>query len=252
MADSALDSIVIVLVQPQDPVNIAGTIRAMKNMGVTRLRLVDPAPYTHERIIGIAHDTEEIVASVTHCATVAEALAGCVRVFGFTARRRAAKREVITPKAAASVALTHAADGEVAIMFGREDRGLSNDELDMANTLVTIPTTGHPSLNLAQAVLIALYELHLAADDATRVLAPPRKDAPPATSEQFELAFADAERALEQMEFFKMRYRAHVLRSLRSLVFRANPDAREILLLRALGVEVQRTIERIRRKAEAP
>jgi TrmH family RNA methyltransferase len=252
MPESALNSIVVVLVQPQDPVNIAGTIRAMKNMGVTHLRLVDPAPYTYERIVGIAHDTDEIIESVTHYATVAEALAGCVRVLGFTARRRAAKREVITPKAAASVALEYASEGQVAIMFGREDRGLSNEELDMANTLVTIPTTGHPSLNLAQAVLVALYELHLAAADATRVLAPPRKDAPPATSEQFELAFADAEKALEHMEFFKTRYRAHVLRSLRSLLFRANPDAREILLVRALGVEVQRTIERVRRRTEAP
>ena len=71
---------------------------------------------------------------------------------------------------------------------------------------MTIPTTDHASLNLAQAALIALYELHLAAADATRTIAPPRKDAPPPTNEQFEQFFADAERSLAAIEFFKTRF----------------------------------------------
>ena len=100
------------------------------------------------------------------------------------------------------------------------------------------------SLNLAQAVLVAGYELHLAAGDVTRSIAPPKHDAPPPTAEQLEQTFADAERALTAIDFFKTRYPEHVLRSLRSLVFRAAPDSRELTLLRAMAIEVVRTLGR--------
>jgi hypothetical protein len=110
------------------------------------------------------------------------------------------------------------------VLFGREDSGLPNEALDLAHLRVTIPTTAHASLNLAQAVLVALYELHTGAGDATRRLARPRKHAAPPTARQLELAFADAERALAALDFFKTRNAEYVMRSLRSLVFRAEPD----------------------------
>jgi TrmH family RNA methyltransferase len=241
--------VVVVLVEPQDHVNVAATIRAMKNMGVARLRLVNPAPYDLVRIAGIAHDTDEIIAAIQHVDTLAEACADCVHVLGFTARRRAAKLNVLTPRDAANRALEAATEGDIALIFGREDKGLTNDQLDMAHVVATIPTTGHASLNLAQAVLIGLYELHLAAADVTRTMAPPRKAAPPTTAAHFELLFGDAERALEAMDFFKTRYRAHVMRGLRSLVYRAEPDTRETDLLRAMAIEVLRTIDRVARRA---
>ncbi len=235
----------VVLFEPQDPVNIAGTVRAMKNMGLARLRLVSPAAYDPERIEGVAHDTREIVAGIEHFDTLEEAIAGCVGVAGFTARRRSAKREVVDPQSAAVTMLARAHDGPVALLFGREDRGLPNDALDRAHLVVTIPTTAHASLNLAQAVLIALYELHRATPSATRTLAPPRKSAPPSTSEHYERLFADSERALAALEFFKTRHSEHVMRSLRSLAYRASPDSREITLLRAIAIEVMRTIDRL-------
>src|SRR2546423_4645218 len=114
-----------------------------------------------------------------------------------------------------------------------------------ANLIVTIPPTGHASLTLAQAVLISLYELHLSAADATRALAPPRKDAPPATAEEYEQLFADAERGLYAVDFFKTRFHEHIMRSVRTLFYRAAPDSREIALLRAVFIEVVRTIDRI-------
>lgn len=92
--------------------------------------------------------------------------------------------------------------------------------------------------------MIALYEVHLAAAEATRRLAPPRHNAPPATADQYEQLFADAERALRAIDFFKTRFAEHVLRSLRSLTFRAAPDAREITLVRAIAIEVLRTLDR--------
>jgi tRNA/rRNA methyltransferase/tRNA (cytidine32/uridine32-2'-O)-methyltransferase len=248
---SRLAAVNVVLFEPRDPINIAGCARAMKNMGLSSLRLVRPVAYDSQRLIGVAHDTEEILAGIRHYDTLDEALADCVRVAGFTARRRAAKRQVVTPENAAENLLEFAERGPVALLFGREDRGLPNDALDRAHLVVTIPTTGHASLNLAQAVLIALYELHLASGDATRKLAPPRKAADAPTSEQYELLFTDASQALEAIAFFKTRNDEHVMRSLRSLVFRAAPDGRELDLLRAMAIEVMRTIDRVKRGLSA-
>ena len=247
MTGSALDAVRVVLHEPQDPVNIAATIRAMKNMGVTRLRLVQPVEYDPWRLEGIAHDTQDVIDRVERFDDLDSALADCVRVVGFTARRRAAKRPVTDPRTAAADLLQHAGDGPVAVLFGREDRGLQNAELDRAHVVVTIPTTGHASLNLAQAVLVGLYELHVCAADATRTLRPPRKAAPPSTAAEYELLYADIERALTRMDFFKTRNAEHVMRSLRTLLGRAAPDARELALVRAVAIEVVRTIERIER-----
>jgi TrmH family RNA methyltransferase len=237
MSDSLLASVVVVLFEPQDPVNIAATVRAMKNMGVSRLRLVRPVEYDVVRLEGIAHNTMELIERIEHFDTFDAAVADCIRVVGFTARRRAAKLRIIDPKAAAAELLDVAADGPVALALGREDSGLPNEILDRVHAAVTIPTTDHASLNLAQAALIGLYELHLAAADATRTMAPPRKDAPPATNEQFEQFFADAERSLTAIEFFKSHFPEHIMRTLRSLTFRATPNARELSLLRAIALE---------------
>jgi TrmH family RNA methyltransferase len=243
---SALDNICVVLVEPQDPVNIAGVVRAMKNMGVRQLRLVNPVEYDPSRVERVAHDTRDIVSEVRHFASLDEAIADCVFAAGFTARRRKAKWKLVSPREVAAPMLAAAAEGPVAIFFGREDHGLSNESLDRAHAVVTIPTSDHPSLNLAQAVLIALYELHILAN-ASRTIAPPRKDAPPASAEQLQRYFADADKALATIDFFRTRNEELVLRSLRSLTYRAAPDAREIDLMRSIAIEVMRAIERASR-----
>jgi tRNA/rRNA methyltransferase/tRNA (cytidine32/uridine32-2'-O)-methyltransferase len=238
----------VVLHEPQDPVNIAAVVRAMKNMGLAALTLVRPAEYDASRIHFVAHDSDDVVAGIRHCETVDEALQGCVRVAAYTARQRAAKRRVAEPRGAAEELVQSTLEGDVALLFGREDRGLDNEALDRAHIVVTIPTTGYASLNLAQAALIAMYELRLAAPTFARARRAPRKDAPPATSDQFERLFSDVERALGAIEFFKTRNEELVLRSFRSLTFRAAPDAREIELLRAMAIEVSRSLERARQR----
>lgn len=244
MTDSLLASVVVVMYEPQDPVNIAATVRAMKNMGVSRLRLVRPVEYEAIRLEGIAHGTMDLIERIEHFDSFDAAVADCIRTLGFTARRRAAKLRLIDPKQAASELLEVAADGAVALVFGREDSGLPNEILDRVHGAVTIPTTDHASLNLAQAALIGLYELHLAAADATRTIAPPRKDAPPPTNEQFEQFFTDAEQSLAAIEFFKTRFPEHIMRTLRSLTFRAAPNARELSLIRAMALEVRNYLKR--------
>jgi tRNA/rRNA methyltransferase/tRNA (cytidine32/uridine32-2'-O)-methyltransferase len=247
MPESLLENVVVVLYEPLDPVNIAGTVRAMKNMGVATLRLVRPVAYEPVRLEGIAHGTMDLIERIAHHDEFDDAIADCVRAVGFTARRRAAKWRVIDPKQAAGELLELAGDGKVALVFGREDSGLPNEIIDRLHAAVTIPTTDHASLNLAQAVLIGLYELHLGAADATRTLAPPRKAAPPPTAEQLEQYFADAARALEAIEFFKTRHAEHIMRTVRSLTMRAGPDARELSLIRAMAIEVVRYMERTAR-----
>lgn len=247
MAEPLLERVRVVLVEPQDPVNVAATVRAMKNMGVRDLRLVRPKSFEPDRIEVVAHDTRDVVERIRCVETIDEAVADCVRVAAFTARRRAAKWALADPREAAADLLLAAVDGPIAVVFGREDRGLANDDLDRAHLAVTIPTTSHASLNLAQAVLIALYELHRQAPGASRAVAPPRKDAPPATAAQYELLFAAAADALAALDFFRTRNPELILRTVRSLAFRAAPDAREIELVRAMVFEVLRTLDRGRR-----
>jgi tRNA/rRNA methyltransferase/tRNA (cytidine32/uridine32-2'-O)-methyltransferase len=247
MAESRLDRIRVVLFETQDLVNVAAVVRAMKNMGLSDLRLVNAVPLDAWRIQGIAHDTGDVLAKAREYGSLDEAIADCVLVAAFTARHRAARWAVTTPREVSGRLLDASGDGSVALVFGREDRGLPNEALDRAQVHVTIPTTNYQSLNLAQAVMVALYELHLAAGDATRERKPPRKDAPPPDSAELERFHADVEAALRAIDFFKTRYPEHVLRSVRSLVARADPNARELSLLRAMAIEVVKNLDRVRR-----
>lgn len=243
---SILDRVSVVLVEPQDHVNIAASVRAMKNMGLRDLRLVRPAEFDPYRLEGIAHKTRDVIDAIRTFDNFDDAVRDCVRVVAFTARRRAAKWRIVAPKEAATELLDAAADGPVALVFGREDAGLPNEILDRVHSAVVIPTTDHSSMNLAQAVLIGVYELHLAAGDATRVLPPPRKATPPPTEEQLDQFFRDVQQSLARIEFFKTRQVEHIMRTIRSLTGRALPDTRELSLLRAMALEVVRYIERIR------
>jgi tRNA/rRNA methyltransferase/tRNA (cytidine32/uridine32-2'-O)-methyltransferase len=248
MTESVLSRVRVVLFEPQNPINIAAVVRAMKNMGVSSLRLVRPVEYDPYRLEGIAHDTMDIIDRIEHFEDLDAALADCVYVAAYTARRRAAKWTTTTPRESAAAIVTSVSDGPAALLFGREDNGLPNEALDRARVVVNIPTTEHASLNLAQAVLVALYELHLAAGDATRVIGPPRDEAPPASNEAYERLFANAAQALEIIAFFKTRFPEHIMRTVRSLAYRAAPDAREIELMRAMAIEVVRAMERERKQ----
>ena len=124
------------------------------------MRLVAPAIFDPYRIEGIAHSTADYVDSISIHNTLQEAIEDCVYVVALTARERAAKRTVIRPGAGAAELMARADRGTVAIVAGREDKGLTNDELDRCHALVTIPTNpAYRSLNLAQAVAIMCYEI---------------------------------------------------------------------------------------------
>ncbi|WP_420126817.1 RNA methyltransferase [Longimicrobium sp.] len=254
-ARAALEGIVVVLWQTQDYVNIAGTVRAMKNFGLSRLRLIEPVKYDPHRIEGIAHDTEDIVQRIETHDSLLSALGDCSYVVGMTARSRRAKRAVARPRSLAPELLSRGAEavagetGPVALLFGREDKGLSNEALDLCHRTCIIPTSQHASLNLAQAVLVMAYELWMEAQGRDQAFRPPRREAPPARIELLEKLFEDAESALWTVDFFKSRQAESVMRTLREVVRRADPDAREAGLLRAISIEV---VKHARRTGSLP
>jgi TrmH family RNA methyltransferase len=241
--------IVVVLHEPQDLVNIAHVVRGMKNFGVRDLRLVNPREYEAYRVEGIAHQTQDVLARVRSYATLEEALADCVHIVGFTARGRTAKRNLQRPREAAAevVALEAGAGGPVALLFGREDKGLSNEALDRCHRVVTIPSDpDYSSLNLGHAVIIMLYELALVQGEA-RPFKAPRRPSEPADAAELERLFVDVARALHAIDFFKTRNADGVMRTMREIAHRAPLDAREVKLLRAMAIEVTKYGERLAR-----
>ncbi len=231
--------IVVVLHRPQDLVNIASVIRVMKNFALRDLRLVAPAEYDAYRVEGIAHKTGDILKRVVVFDQLDPALADCHHVAGFTARQRSAKRNAQRPRDAAAELVALGESDRVALVFGPEDKGLSNEELDRCHRVITIPTSAeYPSLNLAQAVAVMGYELFLAR--GAPPFKAPRRVADPATQEQLERLFADARRALEAIDFFKTRNAEPIMRTVREVIHRTPFDGREVELARAMCFEIMR------------
>lgn len=244
---------ILVLVGTQDVVNIAGAVRLARNFGIQQMRLVQPAVFDPWRIEGIAHNTADFVSRITLHDSLADATRDCVYLAALTARERTAKRRVLRPRAGALELANRAAEGPVALVAGREDRGLSNEELDHCHALVTIETTPeHRSLNLAHAIGILCYEAWLARHGRESAPKPPRREAGAAPSERLELLFRDWERALWAIEFFKTRRAETVMRSVREALFRAELDWREASLLRAMALETVRYLERSGTPFELP
>jgi tRNA/rRNA methyltransferase/tRNA (cytidine32/uridine32-2'-O)-methyltransferase len=269
----ALDNVVVVLDHPQDVVNIAGVIRAMMNMGLSRLRLVRPADFDAYRIEGIAHRSDEVIRATRVFETLDEALSDAAFVVGTTARPRTAQRNFVHPREGGREIVARAREGLVAVLFGREDKGLSNEALDRCHSVVLIPTVpAFWSINLAQACLIVLYEVFLAAGADLSPLPTGRRtrlqstvgghlspatgkaarSSQPATQEDLESMFAALENGLSRIDFFKSRRPAMVMRTLRTVLARARLDLRESRLLRAIGFEIGHFLERGRRPPADP
>lgn len=239
------DAPIVVLVEPQDLVNIASVVRIAKNFALAQVRLVRPRVFDAYRIEGIAHNTQDVIDAIGHYDSLDAALADCVYAVAMTARGRTHKRTLQRPRQAAAELTARQAGGPVAFVAGRETSGLTNDELDRCHALVTIPTNpDHSSLNLAQAVAVFAYETMLARGGEGLALKGPRRTADAAPAELLERTFADWERALWAIEFFKTRQPATVMRSLREILFRADLDHREAALVRAMGIEIVRFFER--------
>jgi TrmH family RNA methyltransferase len=244
---------VVVLVEPQDIVNIAAAVRIAKNFGIDRIRLVKPRSFDRYRIEGIAHNTGDVVDRIRILESFEEAIEDCVLTVGLTARERTAKRRMMRPRSAAEEVVARSGEGPVGLIFGREDNGLTNEELDRCQMLCSIATNpGHRSLNLAQAVAIMGYECWNAREGADQRRKPPRRQAPAAKAGEVLRLFHDWERALWAVDFFKTRSAENVMRTMREVLYRADLDAREAKLLRATALEVVHYLERRDAVGELP
>ena len=251
-------NITVVLHEPQDRVNVAAAVRAMANMGLERLTLVDPAEFDPRRITGIAHRTGHIVDAVTLAVSLEEALAHATYVVGTSARPRTARRNYRRPRELAPRILRRGRDGRVAVVFGREDRGLSNEALDLCHDVMVIPTApDFTSLNLAQAVLLVAYELFLAGCNEPKPLPAGKRSLGPATTAELEEMYEALEAGLDRAAFFRARKAESVMRILRTVFGRTTLDAHESRLIRSIGYQIRNRLKRAegigpRRAADGP
>jgi tRNA (cytidine32/uridine32-2'-O)-methyltransferase len=242
--DSTANRIRIVLVGTQHPGNIGSAARALKTMGLSRLVLVAPERYPHIEAHALAAGADDVLAAAPVLATLAEAVADCRLVLGCTARSRRVALEEHLPRVAASLATARAGEGaEVALVFGRERTGLTNDELQLCHAAVHIPANPeYSSLNLAAAVQVLAYEVRMAmleAGQAGMVVTASAEDEP-ASHAQLEGFFTQLADTLDAIDFHKGRAPESALRKLRRLFLRTALDVREVRLLRGILADAQR------------
>ena len=233
-ATPALDCIRVVLSHPSHPGNIGAAARAMKTMGLSRLYLVNPRFFPDAQATAMAVGAADVLDKAVVCATLAEALAGTIAATALTSRRRELATEPTWAREAAAGLAMSATQGEVALVFGNETAGLSNEELALCQRWALIPTSpAYKSLNLAQAVQLLCYELRLATVD---IGVPPKVSdgGAPASHEDVEALMAHLERAAIGSGFLDPAQPKRLMPRMRRLFARAGLEKEEVNILRGM------------------
>jgi tRNA (cytidine32/uridine32-2'-O)-methyltransferase len=239
-----LDNIRIVLVETTHPGNIGGAARAMKNMGLSRLYLVAPRLFPHEEARWRAASALDVLESAVIVETLEAAIGDCQFVVGTSARERRIPWPLQDPRQCASRLARHTAQEQVAVLFGREDRGLTNEELQACNLHLHIPTSAdYSSLNLAMAVQIVCYELRMC------LAGPPvaedqQWDSPFSTRENMDRFYQHLEQTLIDIEFLDPAAPRQLMSRLRRLYNRVRLDEMELNILRGILTETQKWVKR--------
>ncbi|HLV76321.1 MAG TPA: tRNA (cytosine(32)/uridine(32)-2'-O)-methyltransferase TrmJ [Marinobacter sp.] len=264
-SDTYSDQVRIVLVETSHSGNIGAVARAMKNMGLGNLWLVNPASFPDEASYARSAGASDVLDRATVVGSLDEALGDCTLVMGTSARGRKVPWPVMAPPQAADIALQQTRQGQVALVFGRENHGLSNDELQRCHYHIHIPSNpDYSSLNLAMAVQVVCYELRmqylrgLEADQSSPYLEPMVQpgdegwDAPPATVRDVEGFFGHLEQVLVEIDFHRAEKPRHLVGRLRRLFQRARMDELEVNIMRGVLSAVQKAagIESSRGRAE--
>ncbi len=247
-----LDHITIVLHQPRFAENIGSTARAALNLGLRHITVVNPEDTDRERMSKLAtHAAAGLLEAMEIKPTLAEALAPFHYIVGTTARLGGERKQIITPARAGQNIRTLGPDTRVALLFGPENRGLSNDELRYCHTVVNIPTDQSSSLNLAQAVLIMAYEIFLAhriPEEGPAVQDPPRRsvadqalkaqrsleEPPLATSFELEGMYRHLSEVLQLMDFLDKHNPEHWMMSIRRFFSRIQLYSPEVRMIRGV------------------
>lgn len=227
----------IVLVQPTLGENIGAAARAMMNFGLSDLRLVRPkGDWPNHKAINTASGAESVLEAARLFDSMADAVADLQRLYATTARLRDMQKPVLTPRELATAVRNQAAGGARAgILFGREAKGLHNDDVAISDAIVTVPVNpAHRSINLAQAVLLIGYEWWLAGDPET-VGEVTRKGGQPASREELAGFFAHLEAELDDCGFlFPPEKRPRMVRNIRNIFTRAGLSDQEVKTLRGI------------------
>ncbi|MDN5512413.1 RNA methyltransferase [Acinetobacter sp.] len=249
-----LSHVRIVMVNTTLPANIGSALRAMKTMGLSKLVLVTPKTYPHPDIDALAAGAADLIEQIEIVPTLEEAIKDCHLVFGTSARSRTIPWPLLDARPAAEKSLQAVVQDqqEIAVIFGREDRGLTNEELALANYHVTIPVNNdYGVLNVAQAIQVICYEMRMAAMDQVGQTANPEAtmhvtdeidmqwDEPLVTHEQMEQFYPHIEKMLAEIEFMDPKNPRLLPLRLRRLFGRIQLDRMEYHLLRGIFSRVQ-------------
>lgn len=239
--DNPLRRIRVVLVEPTHPGNIGAAARAMKTMGLHNLALVRPHEFPCAAATAMAAGADDLLVRAQVADSLQETLGGCGWVIGTSARTRTIPWPVHDPREAAGRALAMAGEAEVAVVFGREHAGLTNDELELCQAVVRIPSDpDFGSLNLGAAVQVLAYELRmqwLAGQQAAAVEMV--NDAPPATSDDMARLYAHLEETMIETGFLDPAKPRRLMRRVRRLFNRAGLDRNEVNIIRGFLTAVQ-------------
>lgn len=230
----------IVLVNTSHPGNIGAAARAMKNMGLEELCLVEPQEFPSVEATARASGADDLLARAACVDSLEAALAGCGLVVGASARNRTLPVPTLDPRECAELVMQQPGRTRTAVLFGRERTGLTNEELDRCHYLVQIPTNpDYPSLNIAAAVQVIAYELRMAAGPAL-----PRQEHRHrfATAEEMELFYQHLEETLVGAGFLDAGNPRQLMRRLRRLFGRARPNCNELNILRGILTAVQQRL----------
>ncbi|OHX13020.1 tRNA (cytosine(32)/uridine(32)-2'-O)-methyltransferase TrmJ [Chromobacterium sphagni] len=237
-----LKNIRIVLARPSHPGNIGSAARAMKTMGLTRLYLVEPKVFPSDEANALASGAVDVLERATVVSSLSEALSDVTVACALTSRRRELTTPLSTPRETTPELVARARDGElVALVFGNETFGLSIEEVEQCNRLVTIP--GNPdyfSLNLAMAVQVMTYELFSHTGVGVEYL---RADGEAATQGEVEGLCGHLEQAMEEIGYFRRRNSERLMRRMRTLFNRSGLLRDEIDILRGFFKQVQRAAD---------
>jgi tRNA (cytidine32/uridine32-2'-O)-methyltransferase len=241
------DNIRIVLVNTNTPGNIGGVARAMKNMGLSRLYLVEPREYPHPEAEWRAASAADVLAGAVVTGSLGEAIADCQFVVGTSARGRRIPWPLLDARQCAARIGEASGREQVAVLFGREDRGLTNDELQLCNLHLNIPTAEeYSSLNLAMAVQVVCYELRMLSSEQQGLLPASEDaewDAPFTSREDMERFYAHLEQTLIDIEFLNPAAPRQLMARLRRLYSRVRLDEMELNILRGILTETQKRVQ---------
>jgi len=235
----------IVLVNTAHPGNIGGAARAMKNMGLAELYLVQPREYPAPRAVWRAAGARDVLAHATIVESVDEAIADCALVVGTSARERRIPWPLLNPRECGEKIYREAGSHKTALLFGREDRGLTNDELQKCHYHVHIPSNPeYSSLNLATAVQVLAYEVRMASLADEQGNLPPLTDwdQPPVSAGDLEFLHEHLAATMADLKFYDPENPKQLLTRMRRLFNRVRMDEMEVSILRGLLSAVQRTI----------